>query len=50
VSKALQEIGAAYVPPSIDNPPMLAGEDAELFDIVVRMDGLGTFADELKTA
>jgi hypothetical protein len=27
---------------------MLAGEGAELFDIVVRMDGLGTFADEIK--
>jgi hypothetical protein len=48
MSKALQEIGAAYVPPTIDNPPMLAGEVAELFDIVVRMDGLGVFADEIK--
>jgi hypothetical protein len=48
MSKAVQEIGAAYVPPSIDNPPMLAGEGAELFDIVARMDGLGTFADEIK--
>jgi len=27
---------------------MLAGEGAELFDIVLRMDGLGTFAEELK--
>src|SRR5687768_14227913 len=25
ISKALQTIGAAYVPPSILNPPMLAG-------------------------
>jgi hypothetical protein len=30
------------------NPPMLAGTGAELFDIVLRMDGLGTFADEFK--
>ena len=48
ISRALQEIGAAYVSPSINNPPMLAGPGAELFDIVLRMDGLGAFADELK--
>ena len=48
ISQALQEIGAAYVPPSINNPPMLAGPGAELFDVVIRMDGLGTFAEELK--
>jgi hypothetical protein len=48
ISRALREVGAAYVPPSINNPPMLAGAGAELFDIVIRMDGLGTFADEIK--
>jgi hypothetical protein len=48
ISRALQEVGAAYVPPSAINPPMLAGAGAELFDIVLRMDGLGTFAKELK--
>ena len=48
ISRALQEVGAAYVPPSAINPPMLAGAGAELFDIVIRMDGLGTFADEFK--
>jgi len=48
ISQALQEAGAAYVPPSNFNPPMLAGAGAELFDIVLRMDGLGTFADEIK--
>ena len=47
-SRALQEVGAAYVLPSNFNPPMLAGAGAELFDIVIRMDGLGTFADEVK--
>ncbi len=26
MSQALQEVGAAYVPPSINNPPMLADE------------------------
>lgn len=48
MSRALQEAGAAYVPPSINNPPMLAGSGAELFDIVIRMDGLGKFADEIE--
>jgi hypothetical protein len=48
ISRALQTVGAAYVPPSAINPPMLAGAGAELFDLVLRMDGLGTFAGELK--
>jgi hypothetical protein len=48
ISDALREVGAAYVPTSINNPPMLAGAGSELFDIVIRMDGLGTFADEIK--
>ena len=48
MSQALQEVGAAYVPPSNFNPPMLAGPGAELFDIVLLMDGLGTFADEIQ--
>lgn len=29
MSRALLEIGAAYVPPSINNPPMLAGKGAD---------------------
>jgi hypothetical protein len=44
---ALREIGAAYVPPFQLNPPMFAGAGSELFDIVMRMDGLGTFSDEM---
>jgi hypothetical protein len=48
MSRALQEVGAAYVAPSPINPPMLAGAGTELFDIVLRLDGLGTFADEIK--
>ena len=48
ISQALRSVGAAYVPPSNLNPPMLAGIGAELFDIVLRMDGLGDFASELK--
>ena len=48
MSLALREVGAAYVPPSINNPPMFAGAGSELFDIVIRMDGLGAFSDEIK--
>ena len=49
ISIALREAGAAYMPRSINTPPMLAGAGSELFDIVIRMDGLGTFEEELKT-
>jgi hypothetical protein len=48
MTRALREVGAAYVPPSPINPPMLAGEGCELFDIVLRMDGLGKFAEEIR--
>ena len=50
MSRALREVGAAYVPRSINSPPMLAGTGAELFDVVIRMDGLGTFAEEFKNS
>jgi hypothetical protein len=48
--KALMEVGAGYAPPFGCHPPMLAGEGTELFDVVIRMDGLGTFADEVEHA
>jgi len=48
ISRTLQTVGAAYVPPSSLNPPMLAGEGAELFDLVIRMDGVESFASEFK--
>jgi len=48
LSLALREAGAAYVPPFGLNPPMLAGPGSEPFDIVLRMDGLGTFGQEIK--
>ena len=46
--RALKEVGAAYVPPFQLNPPMLAGKHTEPFDVVIRMDGLGPFSDEIK--
>lgn len=45
---ALNAVGAAYIPPMGFNPPMLGGPGSEPFDVVIRMDGLGEFADELK--
>jgi hypothetical protein len=47
IREALQDVGAAYVPPSLQNPPMFAGGGIELFDIVLTLHGLGTFSDEL---
>lgn len=46
VRDALREVGAAYVPPIAMNPPMFAGGGVELFDPVIRMDGLATFGEE----
>jgi len=48
LSRAVQEVGAAYVPPFGLNPPMLAGPGSEPFDVVISMSGLGKFADEWK--
>jgi hypothetical protein len=46
IHEALREVGGAYVPPSWQNPPMFAGAAVELFDIVLTLHGLGTFAEE----
>jgi hypothetical protein len=46
IGEALREVNAAYVPPSILNPPMFAGGGIELFDIVLTMHGLGAFSQE----
>ena len=48
--QALVKVGAAYIPPFGFNPPMLGGPGSEPFDVVIRMDGLGGFADEWKRA
>jgi hypothetical protein len=50
LSQALVEVGAAYLPPFDLNPPMLGGAGSEPFDVVIRMNGLGEFADEWKRA
>ncbi|MBM4156600.1 MAG: hypothetical protein FJ221_16470 [Lentisphaerae bacterium] len=48
--RALNDCGVSYVPPIGLNPPMLAGPGADLFDLVVRMHGLGPFAEEARHA
>ena len=50
LSQALVKVGAAYIPPFGHNPPMLGGAGSEPFDVVIRMNGLGEFADEWKRA
>ena len=44
--EALGKAGVSYIPPSENNPPLLVGEAADLFDIVVHMHGLGSFEEE----
>ena len=50
LSQALRKVGVAYVPPFGLNPAMLTGAGSEPFDVVIRMDGLGEFADEWELA
>jgi hypothetical protein len=50
LARALRRVGATYIPPTIQNPPLIAGGDAGLFDIVVHMHGLATFAQEARRA
>jgi predicted RNase H-like nuclease len=45
---ALGDVGATYVPQIGLNPPMFAGGGVELFDIVLTMSGLESFAEELE--
>jgi hypothetical protein len=48
--RALRRVGATYIPPGPSHPPLLAGGDASLFDVVVNVEGLGTFAQEARRA
>ena len=50
IEKALKKFNGRYIPPISGNPPMLAGNGVELFDIVVHMHGLGEYEDELEHA
>jgi len=48
--RALMKAGVTYVPPTEQNPPLLVGARANLFDVVVHMHGLGSFSEEARTA
>jgi hypothetical protein len=50
LARALRKVGATYIPPDPLNPPLLAGGDAGLFDVVVHMHGLGSFTQEARRA
>lgn len=50
IAKALRKVDGVYVPSIGLNPPMFAGENVELFDIVMNMDGLESFDQEFKRA
>jgi hypothetical protein len=46
LKSALEKVRGTYLPPTMGNPPMFAGREIELFDIVVHMHGLGEFDEE----
>jgi hypothetical protein len=50
IGKALRKVDAVYVPPTMLNPPLFAGDGVDLFDIVLNMDGLEDFDQELNKA
>lgn len=47
LKEALDRVGGIYVPATSSTPPMLAGKSVALFDIVLTMDGLGKFDEEI---
>lgn len=47
---ALKKVGGAYVPPTESTPPLLAGRNVALFDIVMHMHGLEGFDEEAEKA
>lgn len=50
LQRALARVGATYVPPGTDHPPLIVGGGAELFDVVTHMHGLRSFREEAKRA
>jgi hypothetical protein len=47
---ALKSVGGVYVSPTASTPPMFAGTNVSLFDIVLTMDGLAPFDEEVEHA
>jgi len=50
LGRALHRVGATCIPPTPSTPPLRAGAGTELFDIVVHMRGLESFASEYRRA
>ena len=50
LKQALERVGGFYIPPTGATPPMLVGRSVALFDIVLTMDGLKDFDEELATS
>lgn len=50
LTKALKKTKSIYIPPMGDNPPIFAGDDVMLFDIVTHVHGLGEYAEVKKEA
>ena len=48
--KALDRVGATYLPPRAQHGPLFAGEGTGLFDIVLKPQGLRSFAVEARGA
>jgi hypothetical protein len=46
--RAIRAAGATYVPLFDLNPPMLVGDHAQPFDLVINMSGLGEYDDEIE--
>ena len=46
--EALKKVDGVYVSPTSSTPPMFAGQSVALFDIVLTMDGLGDFDEEIE--
>ena len=50
IRTALKRVGGIYVPATAGTPPMFAGKSVALFDIVLTLDGLGGFDQEVRRA
>ena len=50
IKKALRRVGGVYVSPTGSTPPMFVGPAVALFDVVVSMHGLESFAKEAARA
>lgn len=50
IKDALRKVDGSYIPPTATTPPMFAGKNMGLFDIVASVDGIGSFRDEFRRA